>query len=52
MWESLLDWMKKWPLKLGLVSGSDFDVIKVLSTVPEVIAELSPHIEAFRKSQC
>lgn len=48
-WTSFLDWMRAYPLKNELMSVNDFALIKVVSSVAEVIEHLEPDIQRFRK---
>lgn len=47
-WTSAMAWLRDYPLKQNLVSDSDFDVVKVVSTVEEVVAVLKPDLARFR----
>lgn len=49
MWDELLDYMKKFPLKNQLMSPGDFDCIKVCKTVDDVIALIEPELAQFKK---
>ena len=49
MWDDLLEYMKKVPLKNKLMSPEDFDCIKICKTVEDVIALIEPELEEFRK---
>ena len=48
-WTSFLDWMREYPLKNHLMSKADFELIKVVSSVEEIITQLEPDIQRFRK---
>jgi uncharacterized protein (TIGR00730 family) len=48
-WDTFLEWLRKWPLKQQLMSQSDFDRIKVVSSVEEVIRALEPDLQRFRR---
>lgn len=48
-WSSFIDWLRAYPLKNKLMSASDFDLIRVVSTVDEVVKALEPEIQRFRK---
>jgi len=46
-WDSLLDWMREYPLKQNLMSAKDMDQLKVVNSVEEIIEFLEPKIEYF-----
>lgn len=48
-WTSFMDWLKAHPLKQRLMSSADFDLIKVVSSVDEIVGYLEPDIQRFRK---
>ena len=47
MWIGLLDWMKSEPLKKHLIDESDFENVKIVQHVDEVVELLQPHINSF-----
>ena len=47
MWQGLMDWIEKEPLGRQLISQSDFDSIKIVDSVEEVLAILKPEIDEF-----
>ena len=47
MWSGLLDWMKTAPLKKHLIDESDFENVKIVQHVDEVVELLQPHIISF-----
>jgi uncharacterized protein (TIGR00730 family) len=47
-WTGLLDWMKASPLGKGLVSGGDFDYLKVVTTPEEASRIILDHFEEIR----
>lgn len=47
-WTTFMDWLKEHPLKEHLMSQSDMDAVKVVSSVKEVLAVLEPDIVRFR----
>ena len=47
-WTSFIDWLKAYPLSQQLMSQGDFSILKVVRSVPEVIAALEPDIQRFR----
>lgn len=47
MWQELIQWMEKWPLKQSLMSAKDFNVIKCVNSVKEVLDILEPHFKEF-----
>lgn len=49
MWDSFMDWLKKWPLAENLMSQTDLDRIKVVSSIKEVVEFLEPDILRFHK---
>jgi hypothetical protein len=46
-WDSLMEWMTEWPLRLNLMSKSDMSDLMVVSSVEEVLKILHPEIETF-----
>lgn len=48
MWTTLIDWMKKYPLAMELISEKDFKNVKYCDTVDEVVKLLEPEILDFR----
>jgi uncharacterized protein (TIGR00730 family) len=48
-WSSAMEWLRDFPLKQNLISPADFDVVKVVSTVDEVMQVLRPDIQRFRE---
>ena len=51
MWGGLVKWMKAEPLKSNLINKSDFDNIKTVQNINDVITILEPHIEGFYNSK-
>ena len=49
MWNGLIEWMKSEPLKKRLMDGSDFDHIKVVQNIDDVVILLKPLINDFYK---
>ncbi|MCB9229598.1 MAG: LOG family protein [Deltaproteobacteria bacterium] len=49
MWKELLDWCKKWPLKMELMSPEDMDNLVYCKDVESVLTQLRPHISIFRE---
>jgi len=49
MWNGLIEWMKSEPLKKRLMDGSDFDHIKVVQNINDVVILLKPLINDFYK---
>jgi uncharacterized protein (TIGR00730 family) len=47
MWEDLLLWLRKYPLKLGLMAESDFENLAFCKTVQAVVDHLEPEIKKF-----
>ena len=47
MWVGLLDWMKSEPLKRHLIEDSDFNNIKIVDNIDNVIELLNPLINEF-----
>jgi len=47
MWPELISWLKKWPLKMGLVEDEDFNSIKFCGTIQDVISTLEPELVRF-----
>ena len=47
MWTGLLEWMKSEPLNKQLIDKSDFNNIKIVQNVDEVIILLKPLINKF-----
>ena len=47
MWTGLLEWMKSEPLNKQLIDKSDFNNIKIVQNVDEVIVLLKPLINKF-----
>jgi len=47
-WTTFLDWLRAYPLKQNLMSVTDFDFVKVVSSVEEVVQILGPDIQRFR----
>ncbi len=48
MWNGLLDWLTGQPLQQELMSSRDFDMLKVVDTVDDVLKVLEPEILKFR----
>lgn len=46
-WESLLEWMKEWPLRLNLMSEKDMKDLVVVGSVEEVLEILKPEVDSF-----
>ncbi len=42
-WQGLLDWMRAQPLKHGLISAKDLDIIRVTDDVEEVVTAICAH---------
>ena len=51
MWDGLANWMKAEPLERNLIDESDFDNIKTVKNINNVITILEPHIEKFYNSK-
>jgi hypothetical protein len=49
MWPELIVWLKKWPLKMGLVEGDDLKNILLCRTIDDVIATLEPELRRFHE---
>lgn len=49
MWPELITWLKKWPLKMGLVEESDFNNIMFCRTIEDVISTLEPELVRFNE---
>ena len=49
MWNGLIEWMKSGPLKKSLIDHSDFDHIKVVQNIDDVVILLKPLINDFYK---
>lgn len=49
MWNGLIEWMKSEPLRKCLIDGSDFDHIKVVQNIDDVVILLKPLINDFYK---
>ena len=49
MWNGLIEWMKSEPLRKCLMDGSDFDHIKVVQNIDDVVILLKPLINDFYK---
>ena len=49
MWNGLIEWMKSKPLQKRLMDGSDFDHIKVVQNIDDVVILLKPLINDFYK---
>lgn len=49
MWAELLHWLKKWPLKMGLIEKTDFNNIKFCRTIQDVIDALEPGLKDFQE---
>ena len=47
-WTTFMDWLRDHPLKQHLMSQSDMDAVKIVSSVDEVLAVLEPDIIRFR----
>jgi hypothetical protein len=47
-WTKFLDWLEEYPLKNQLMSARDFDMLKVVNSVNDVIKLLDPDIKKFR----
>lgn len=48
-WSGVIDWMKEFPTKRGLISPSDFDGLTIVDTPEEVFEVISAHHRKFRK---
>ena len=51
MWDGLINWMKSEPLKRNLINKSDFDNIKAVQNINDVITILEPQIKNFYKTK-
>lgn len=51
MWKELKDWIERWPLKDGLLSKTDYDLLIPVESVEDVISHLEPRVEAFRQKR-
>jgi uncharacterized protein (TIGR00730 family) len=51
MWRDLIVWMKDEPLKRGLMSESDMDMITLVDSVDEIVQFLEPEIKKFRDNR-
>jgi len=49
MWPELIAWLKKWPLKMGLVENDDFKNILFCRTTQDVISTLEPELVRFNE---
>ena len=47
MWDEFIQWLRKWPLKLNLVSDCDLTYLKHCCHVEDVLKLLKPQIEEF-----
>lgn len=47
-WTTFLDWLREHPLQQHLMSQSDMDAVKVVSSVEDVLGLLEPDISRFR----
>lgn len=47
-WKDFLKWIQKYPVGKQLMSLSDLEMVKVVQTVDQTIAELLPHINQFK----
>lgn len=47
-WEALIQWVKDYPLKNALMSAKDMDMIKIVSSVDEIMKILGPDIVNFK----
>ncbi len=47
-WAKFLNWLEDYPLKNQLMSARDFDMLKVVNSVNDVIKLLEPDIQKFR----
>jgi len=50
IWGAFLKWLEDWPLKQQLMSQSDFEKIKVVKSVDDVIKHLESDITRFRRT--
>jgi hypothetical protein len=48
-WEALIQWTKDYPLKNNLMSEKDMDMIKIVSSVDDIMKTLGPDIANFKK---
>lgn len=51
MWEKLMDWVKEYPLKDGLISPEDTDFVYVVKSNKEAIEIIEAEKEAFEKGE-
>lgn len=49
MWPELIHWLKKWPLKMGLIESGDFDTVVFCRTIEDVIDTLEPERKRFNR---
>jgi uncharacterized protein (TIGR00730 family) len=49
MWPELINWLKKWPLKMGLVENEDFMSIHFCKTIQDVLSVLEPELKKFNE---
>lgn len=52
MWEKLIDWVKKYPLKNGLISPGDMDQIKIAKNNKQAIAFILEHYHDVKAGKC
>ena len=48
MWSELMKWIKRWPLKMELMSPEDLENITICKSVDDVLNQLIPSIDDFR----
>ncbi len=51
MWPEFIAWLRKWPLKMGLMAEEDFKHIAFCKTIQDVIALLEPEIKRFNDTR-
>ena len=49
MWEKLLEWVKKYPVKNGLISKGDLDNIYIAKTNKQAMEMINKAYEVFKK---
>lgn len=48
-WQAMVQWLKDYPMKNNLMSPKDMDMIKIVSSVDEIMQTLGPDIANFKK---
>ena len=48
-WEELVRWLKKWPLKSGMISQKDLDLLFVANNCNEAIETIDKTYESWKK---